>query len=302
MTSQPNRSVQTTEDDLFFDAVFRLGQIGSSARLTNARLLRKIARTLVRHTEVAVGGIAVHEQGVEAPANAVHVCGPWTDEQATQFMAWSSWLDPRADGTGRQGLSEAQRNQVYTTVEFLGESDAEPGTVPTFTDQPQIRLADLAFGIYRRQGGAEAYVGIASVDGGEPISKTAMDRFTRIAPFAAKAWAAGWACEPAWVGELKPNCLAVLSYVLEGLDDDQIAVKTGLSYHSVRAHLKRLFRVADVRSRLHLMQAYRQESSGRISGKQVYSPQSGTGEETDSVMTVVDPSDTAFGVSFQTAS
>lgn len=56
---------------------------------------------------------------------------------------------------------------------------------------------------------------------------------------------------------LKPLSRGILEQLLEGLDDDQIADRMRLSYHSVRAHLKRLFRDAGVRSRLHLMQACR---------------------------------------------
>lgn len=62
---------------------------------------------------------------------------------------------------------------------------------------------------------------------------------------------------PAWAAHLRPPSRAVLSLVLNGLDDQQIAQHTGLTYHAVRGHIKRLFRAAGVRSRLHLMQAFR---------------------------------------------
>ncbi|MEM1164879.1 MAG: LuxR C-terminal-related transcriptional regulator [Planctomycetota bacterium] len=78
-----------------------------------------------------------------------------------------------------------------------------------------------------------------------------------VAPAVAECCRNGWKDEPVWMSELRPASRQVLELVLQGFDDEQIADITGLTYHSVRAHLKRLFRAASVRSRLHLMQVCR---------------------------------------------
>lgn len=85
-------------------------------------------------------------------------------------------------------------------------------------------------------------------------------RARAIMPYLLDSWKRGWTHEPEWMTNLKPASRVVLELVLQGLDDDQIADISGLTYHSVRAHLKRLFKSAGVRSRLHLMQECRQNN------------------------------------------
>ena len=74
------------EDQLFNDAVFRLGQLGADRALTNHKLLRRVSRILARYTGVEVAGVAVHNDGMKHPASQTYVVGPWSDEQSSQFL------------------------------------------------------------------------------------------------------------------------------------------------------------------------------------------------------------------------
>ncbi len=282
------------EERLFSDAVFRLGQLGGDKTLTNHKLLRRVSRILIRYTGADVAGVAVHELGMSKPASATYVAGPWSDEQASQFLDWSTWCDPGNETAAR--LTGVQRNRIYTLDELLGRDGYHRTRLYTEFHRP-LKIVAQAFGVYRRPDGCELFVAINALEASGELTETELTRFTRIAPYIAKAWAGGWHREPNWARELKSPCRKVLELVLQGFDDDQIAERTGLTYHAVRAHLKRLFRAAGVRSRLHLMQQYRVEGSG-LREKATASPSSAPDVE---LITVVDPSDTAFGISMAAA-
>ena len=83
-----------------------------------------------------------------------------------------------------------------------------------------------------------------------------LDRTRTVLPYVFRAYDAAWKPVPEWARDLRPQASRILQHIIDGLDDEHIAAHTGLTYHSVRAHLKRLFRLAAVRSRLHLTQAY----------------------------------------------
>ena len=281
------------EDQLFNDAVFRLGQLGADRALTNHKLLRRVSRILARYTGVEVAGVAVHNDGMKHPATQTYVVGPWSDEQSSQFLDWSSWTESDSDTATK--LSSFKRNTIHTLDELFAEDDGYQKSRLYNEFHRPLSIIDQAYGIFRRPDGCELFIAINALEADGPLSEKALTRFTKISPFIAKAWAAGWRREPGWVKGLKPHCRAVLELVLEGFDDDQIADKTGLTYHAVRAHLKRLFRAANVRSRLHLMQAYKEERAGRPDN----SPRA---DQPNDVVTVVDPMDTAFGLNFSAAS
>jgi DNA-binding CsgD family transcriptional regulator len=177
------------------------------------------------------------------------VVGPWAEDD-----------EPASSSAGLVGgdrvlamrLVNLEPNRVYTRSEALCDDDTRGADGLT-----EAERATEAVARFCRSDGAELVLGLRSVTPLGALPETALARAREIGPYIAECWATGWKSEPEWVRTLKPSARRVLQLVLDGLDDDQIAEDTGLTYHSVRAHLKRLFKEAGVRSRLHLMQAYR---------------------------------------------
>ncbi len=282
-------------DKLIDEAVFRLGQLAHHPGLTNKRLLRRLSRTIARYCVIDVVGVAVHERGMAHPADMTHVVGPWSDEEAGGFVDWSRWLAEDADVSER--INAAKRNRVHRLSDVVGEDDYKATKLFSQFFEP-MNVVDQAFGIYRRADGAELLIAVMALEHTGPLTERNLRRFTKIAPYASKAWAHAWRFEPAWVLKLKPISQRVLEGVMDGLDDEQIGQQLGITYHAVRAHMKRLFREAGVRSRLHLMQAYKNQRTG-LAG----SVPSACGlHEEGEVVTVVDPADTAFGITVNAAS
>lgn len=277
----------------FNEAIFRLGQLASNPALTNHKLLRRLNRIITRYTGVEAAAIAVHEKGIRNPATLVHVVGPWGEDKSESFVDWASWID--SSGELAAQTASPKHNTIYTLDELMAREDYQKTKLYSDFHQP-LDIVDQAFGIYRRADGCELFLAINALSETGKLSQEALDRFAQLGPYAAKAWAATWRFEPAWVIGLKPVPRAVLELVLEGLDDDQISERLDLTYHAVRAHLKRLFKASDVRSRLHLMQAYKREITGRTDGRDMAT----AGNQGDDVITVVDPSDTAFGMTLPT--
>jgi DNA-binding CsgD family transcriptional regulator len=327
------REAKMQDDRLFNEAVFRLGQLGAAKDLTNAKLLRRISRIVARYTDAEAVGLAGHEEGTDEPAATAHAEGPWPEASIDEAMSLADWSAPvDADGMDDDAdrdadtdsdlvspLTALRRNQVTHLKDDASLRAACEASVSWRERQQPLGVTDMSIGVYRRPDGCECVLAVASISPNGCLSDAQRRRFETIAPFAAKAWAAGWAQEPEWTRELKPKCRAVLELALAGYDDDQIAETTGLTYHAVRAHLKRLFRIAGVRSRLHLMRAYREACSGRIdraaqaealkagnpipnSAAQSNGSAAGDAAADDDVIRTIDPMDTAFGVQFSAAS
>ncbi len=231
------------------DAVFELGRLSGDPALCNHELLRRMARVAARYTGIEITGLGVFENGLGRPATACHVVGPWSDDED--------------DATGPDRLVGGDRvlamrlvnlepNRVYTRSEAMGAGEGRGSDGLTEAERAAEAVARFC-----RSDGAELVLGLRSVAPAGSLPESALARAQEIGPYIAECWASGWKSEPEWVRALKPSARRVLQLVLDGLDDDQIAEDTGLTYHSVRAHLKRLFKEAGVRSRLHLMQAYR---------------------------------------------
>jgi hypothetical protein len=272
---------------MFAEAVFRLGQLAFHPGMTNKRLLRRMARTLSRYCDIEVVGVASHESGMEQPASLSHIVGPWSDEQGQGFDDWSRLLVE--DANIMAGLRAVRRGRVHRLTDLLEEEGFIKQTRLYSEFLEPMKIVDQAFGVYRRADGCELVVAAMALENTGRFEEEALERFMRLAHYAAKAWAASWRFEPEWVLELKPITQRVLEGVMEGFDDDQIAEKLGITYHAVRAHMKRLFKEAGVRSRLHLMQAYRRERTGGAGAMPGAAKLNG---DTD-VVTVVDPTDTA---------
>ena len=240
------------------DGIFRLGRLSASTEIANHDLLRAMAEIAAEVIGIEVTGLGVFEQGLMRPATACHVVGPWSAETAETLVNPSRWSENERVLAMR--LTSIEANRVYRRQELLPDSVPASGAAVEFPT-PML-VADEALGLFRRTDGAELLLALASLDSGAALPELALEKARAIAPFLASCWATAWKVEPNWARQLRPSSRNVLELVLTGLDDDQIAERTGLTYHSVRAHLKRLFKDAGVRSRLHLMQEYRSCTDG----------------------------------------
>ncbi len=235
------------------ESIFELGRISTDRSITNTTLLRRLADVLADTLGVEIAGLAVFESGVASGSTACYVRGPWKMDESARFSEESFWAVQ--DRNLAERLEGLRRGRLHHRPDLLspgvptrmgsGRGGALPAAAP---------LEDQAVALFQRTDGAELLIGINSLDGSGQLSHTVLARAGALMPFVARCWATVWRREPAWMRDLKPAARRVLECLLEGMDDAQIADHTGLSYHSVRAHLKRFFRDADVRSRLHLMQ------------------------------------------------
>lgn len=266
------------------EAVFRLGQISADTAITNQSLLARVTQVAFDSAGADVVGVAVFEQGILNPAKACKVVGPWPTDESEKFLAQLRWPAERRPLAAR--VSDMPRNELYRRADLIDDRDlAATPYKREFLDK--FGLGDQAIGIYSRPDETDLVFFVYMLEKNGPIVRQTMARARSIAPYIAHCWAKAWKREPAWVARLKPQNKAVLELVLEGYDDDQIAEKTGLTYHSVRAHLKRLFREAGVRSRLHLMQVFRQ-----IGPAKPWESEAWSGEN---LVILGDPSESAFG-------
>ena len=236
------------------EAVFRLGRASSDASLCNQSLLREVAEAAVGFIGCQTICVVVHEGGLTQPAAACYAHGPWGVGEMDRFIERFRWS--ARDRILARKLSDRAPNRMYRRAELVEDGEFRRSRVYTEFERP-MSLGDAAVGVLEGTEGDVLVLSIGTIEGHGVLSEEQMRRAQALAPFIADCWAHGWKREPRWVTDLKSNSREVLQLVLEGLDDDQIADETGLTYHSVRAHLKRLFKEAGVRSRLHLMQAYR---------------------------------------------
>lgn len=237
------------------EAIFRLGRVSADRTLTNVTLLRHLADVTLETLGVDVVLVSVFERGIESAPGSTCVRGPWSDDERDRYLEQARWrLDERVMA---QRLGALRRGRLYHRSDLIvAESESREGRL-SVESSPAFGLGDHAAALYRRSDGVELMISIHRVENEGAFARTTLARAGAIAPFVAQCWATSWKHEPEWMRHLKPLGRSILEQLLEGYDDDQIADRTGLSYHSVRAHLKRLFRDAGVRSRLHLMQACR---------------------------------------------
>ncbi len=237
------------------NAIYRLGQISSDETLTNDALLERLVDLLSEALEVDIVAMGVFEEGLDASSSACVVRGPWTGSQPTQASDNVFWAIE--DRSVAQRLAQLKRGRLHHNPGIAEDAEAEEQKTVSSSD-------DTAIALFKRSDGIELVIGINAAPGSGEINRAVLQKAGALVPFVARCWADCWKIEPAWMAAFKPQAKGILALVLQGLDDDQIAEKTGLSYHSVRAHLKRMFREADVRSRLHLMQACREISRGGV--------------------------------------
>ncbi|MGP1347556.1 MAG: helix-turn-helix transcriptional regulator [Phycisphaerales bacterium] len=271
------------------EAIFRLGQTSSDPKITNHTLLDQLLSVAVSVIEVDAVTLAVFEHGLLGPAVASRISGPWDEERRARLHEPMGWdASERVIATR---LDARPRNRVFRRAELIEPSELENARLAREIHAP-LEIVDEAFGVFTRPDGTELYMSIHNTTKSGPIARRAMARTSSLGPYMAHAWAKAWKREPAWVARLKPQTKKVLESVLEGLDDDQIAESTGLTYHSVRAHLKRLFREAGVRSRLHLMQSFRAYSIPAAAICDEFEKRMSKGSD---AILLDDPSQSAFG-------
>ena len=220
-------------------AVFRLGRITSDIGLANEARLRSMASILSAY----LGDARVALCATPDPA----------DPDAPTLRADAG---PPPNGTGQAVRRPVDRADI-------DRWRALPAGHPHGAGE------DLEVAVFHHPSGGMLIALLETRERGPSGGPDGAARrsFDAVAPFLADCFAQGWQVEPDWALGLNDAARTVLGLVLTGLDDEQIAGETGLTYHSVRAHLKRLFKQAGVRSRLHLMQAYR-AAGGASSGAQ----------------------------------
>lgn len=243
-------------------AIFNLGQLCGNPPACNTALLQRLVDIAASALGAEFVVAAVFEQGIERHASHVAVAGPWPIEAAQRVAEVTRW--EMADRPLAQRLASLDRNTLHRRSEMIDERTFKSSRLFTEVLTPMRLTGDQAVGVFRRTDGVELMISVQSGDERAMMSEEGVRRAQAIAAFVAQCWAGTWRVEPAWMRGLKPQSRRVLDDVLEGYDDDQIAIRTGLTYHSVRAHLKRLFRDADVRSRLHLMQSMRTARTGGV--------------------------------------
>lgn len=240
--------------DTLSRAVFRLGQASSDTSLCNHSLLRELAETAAAFIGCDTVCVVVHEGGLSRPAAGCYAIGPWSVAENDRFLERFRWSAPERILAVR--LSDRAPSRFYRRRDLVEDGEFRESRVYCEFERP-MSMGDSAVAFFEDAEGDVLVLSVGALESRGPVSAEQMERAEALAPFVAACWMEGWKREPVWVGDLKSHSREVLQLVLEGLDDDQIASETGLTYHSVRAHLKRLFKEAGVRSRLHLMQAYR---------------------------------------------
>lgn len=241
--------------DFLSEALYRLGQVARSEG-PGADSLRAIARIGADATRADILGVGVFEDGIGGRPLATCILGPWDEDLSARFHRQSEWSIE--DRVLAQRLARFERDRLYRRAELIDEPEFCRSRLFNEFQRP-LGMGDQALGVYRRPDGLELLISLSAASDRGPIPDATLQAARALAPYMARAWAASWRREPAWIAELRPHTRGVLDHLLAGYDDAQIATMTGLTYHSVRAHLKRLFRRAGVRSRLHLMQVCRGE-------------------------------------------
>lgn len=241
-------------------AFFELGRLSARPFVVNQDMLREIARLMGNVIGTDIVGVGVWDNGLADRLTQCHIIGPGvTPDSVAEASSWQF-----GDEGIVRGLTLRDRGQVIRRADLIDEAAFTASTHYTKFQQPR-GLGDQALCMFTRNDGAELVLTVHNLEKNGAINECAMCSMQEIAPVIAATWAAKWRTEPAWLTSLNAHGRSVLELVLLGLDDDQIAQRTGLTYHSVRAHLKRLFRDAGVRSRLHLMQSCRRSAPTRTS-------------------------------------
>jgi len=240
-------------------AFFELGRLSARPFVVNQDLLREITKLMAGVVRADIVGAAVWDNGHADRMTQCHLIGPGVEPDTISEA--SNW--DFGDETLIRHLAMQDRGVVCRRAALVSNDEFHGSPLYIEFQQPR-GLGDQALCMFTRNDGADIVLSIHNLAKSGQITESALRALAEIAPIIANTWAAKWRAEPAWLVNLNAHGRSVLELVLMGLDDDQISQRTGLTYHSVRAHLKRLFRDAGVRSRLHLMQSCRRPMPTRV--------------------------------------
>lgn len=240
-------------------AFFELGRLSARPFVVNQDLLREITKLMGGVVRADIVGAAVWDNGHADRMTQCHLIGPGVEPNTTSEA--SNW-DFGNDTLIRE-LATQDRGRICRRDDLIDSESFRISALYKKFQKPR-GLGDQALCMFTRNDGADIVLSIHNLERSGAISDSALRALGEIAPIIANTWAAKWRAEPTWLVNLNAHGRSVLELVLMGLDDDQISQRTGLTYHSVRAHLKRLFRDAGVRSRLHLMQSCRRTAPTRV--------------------------------------
>lgn len=240
-------------DTAFNDTIFRLGSITRHRRVENDGILSGLAEIANQYIGADIVYLSVQEASVSGKATHCVVLGPWEIDQSSTFLDQSRWS--AEDRVVALQLETRPADTLHRKGDLIDEALFRDSRLYKEFHKP-MNMGDMAAAHHSGEGKPTVVFSISTATDQGLLDEGIIERAEAILPALFRAFDEAWKPVPAWVETLKPQAKRILQHVLDGHDDEQIAAATGLTYHSVRAHLKRLFRVAEVRSRLHLMQAY----------------------------------------------
>jgi len=243
----------TTRRDVPGDIIFHLGKLTQHRRVLNEGVLRDLAGAIHSYIGADMTYIAAHEGPITEGATDCAVIGPWETDQSERFLDLSRWA--AEDRVVALQLDDHAPDTFHKRSDLIDEELFRDSALFKEFHAP-MSLGDASMAYHESPEGTKMVVAIGAVSTREPLDPEAVERAEAVFPYLTRAFDEAWKPVPGWAHELRPQARRILQHIIDGLDDEHIAAHTGLTYHSVRAHLKRLFRVAQVRSRLHLMQAY----------------------------------------------
>lgn len=244
--------IERVDDDVIVEAAYELGALAMMGGVRRQLYLSGMAQTLAKATGAEGVGVFVHLDGVLKPALATGIVGPWTNGEQSVFLDQTSWESK--DRVIAQQIEKTPGPVFRRTAELMPMDEFRNTRLYLEFQKPR-GIGDQITMCLQASDGASLLVAIARVGVNEMLSSQSVEIAQRLAPVIEQCWKTAHRQMPQWVRSLSPRRRLVLEFVSQGLDDHQIAREMGVRYHTVRAHLKDLFRMAGVRSRLHLMQS-----------------------------------------------
>jgi DNA-binding CsgD family transcriptional regulator len=241
------------------DAIYALGEFSSCPPPSNDQALSEITSIVKQAIALPIIGFGVYDNGFCASAAGRSITGPWNDDERKKFTELAAWA--KDDRVLARRLEQSDPGRVFRRSQLMEHHEFTATRLYNEFHRP-LGFGDQCLARFQRTDSVELLFVIAGDSDSANISNNTLSAAQAIAPYAARAWASTWNANPDWATGITPNARLVLTLVLKGYDDTQISNQLGISYHAVRAHLKRMFRRAGVRSRLQLMQQARANHHG----------------------------------------
>ena len=230
-----------------------LGKATDHRRVENDGVLKSIADAIHAYIDADMLYLSVHEGEIDEASSACVVIGPWDIDQSRTFLDQSKWS--AEDRVIAKQLAQQEQGRLYRRSDLIDEALFRNSRLYKEFHEP-MNIGDASIAYRRSPQGPALVLAVGVTPTGTTLDEGVSERVNEVLPAVFATFDQAWKPVPQWARAMKPQAKRILQFVIDGLDDEQIAARTGLTYHSVRAHLKRLFREAQVRSRLHLMQAY----------------------------------------------